>query len=39
VLKEIINPNMERINTKLGQENDADYLAYAVEFAVGMMRL
>lgn len=34
-LKEIIKPNMARINTSLGQENDADYMAYAVEFVVG----
>jgi len=31
---EIITPNMQRINTALGQENDSRYLAYAVEFAM-----
>lgn len=36
--KELIESNMARINTNLGQENDAAYLAYAVEhvlFQVG----
>jgi hypothetical protein len=27
---QVIEPNMAAINTKLGQENDARYLAYAV---------
>jgi hypothetical protein len=31
--EQIITPNIERINQALGQENDARYLAYAVEFA------
>jgi hypothetical protein len=30
----IILPNMERINKALGQENDAMYLAYAVEYVM-----
>jgi hypothetical protein len=34
-LKEIIQPRMARINRKLGQENDPDYLAYVVEFVIG----
>ena len=29
---EIIKPAMERINASLGQENNPDYLAYAIEF-------
>jgi hypothetical protein len=29
---EIITPNIDRINTALGQENDPRYLAYAVEY-------
>lgn len=33
---EIIEPNIERINQALGQENHAGYLAYAVEYV--MMR-
>lgn len=37
VLKEVINPNMERIDIALGQENDADYLAYCVQYAIGHM--
>jgi hypothetical protein len=37
VRDEIIKPNMERINTSLGQENDADYLAYAVEYVMNQM--
>jgi len=28
ICKQIIEPNMAAINTKLGQENDARYLAY-----------
>lgn len=32
---EIIEPNMARINQALGQENDARYLAYAVEYVLG----
>ena len=30
VEKQLIAPNMDRINKKLGQENDQRYLAYAV---------
>lgn len=29
ICKQIIEPNMAAINAKLGQENDARYLAYA----------
>jgi hypothetical protein len=32
--EQIIQPNIERINKALGQENDARYLAYVVEFAL-----
>lgn len=28
---EVIKPVIDRINTDLGQENDPDYLAYAIE--------
>ena len=28
---EVINPVIDRINTALGQENDPDYLVYAIE--------
>ena len=31
VAREIITPNLARINAALGQENDARYLAYAIE--------
>jgi hypothetical protein len=34
VCVELIEPNMARINKQLGQENDAKYLAYAVEYAL-----
>jgi hypothetical protein len=34
ILDQIVAPNMERINAALGQENDARYLAYAIEYAV-----
>lgn len=30
----IISPNLTRINSSLGQENDPRYLAYAVECAI-----
>lgn len=32
VLGTIIKPNMERINKAIGQANDADYLAYLIEY-------
>lgn len=35
VRDEILVPNMARINTALGQENDADYLAYAMAYIFG----
>lgn len=31
---QVIEPNMRAINGKLGQENDARYLAYAVAYAL-----
>lgn len=37
--EQIIKPNMKDINRKLGQENDAKYLAYACEFVFGQMGL
>jgi hypothetical protein len=36
ICKEVIEPNLERINESLGQENDPSYLAYACEYV--MMR-
>lgn len=36
LVDQVIRPNMAEINRKLGQENDADYLAYAVEYALTM---
>ena len=30
---EVIEPNMAAINARIGQENDARYLAYAVVYA------
>lgn len=38
VLSEIIEPNMARINKSLGQENDARYLAYAVEHVLNQTK-
>jgi hypothetical protein len=32
----IIKPNLERINKALGQENDPMYLAYCVEYVLGL---
>jgi hypothetical protein len=34
VREQIIEPNIERINQTLGQENDPAYLAYAVEYVL-----
>jgi hypothetical protein len=34
LLKQIVLPNMAQIDRKLGQENDPDYIAYAIEYAV-----
>lgn len=34
VTKEIIEPNLPEINRKLGQENNARFLAYAVEYVL-----
>jgi len=31
---QIVEPAMERINKITGQENDASYIAYALEFAL-----
>lgn len=37
IADEVIRPNMKEINRKLGQENDAVYLAYAVEYILSVM--
>jgi hypothetical protein len=34
VSKEITKPNLARINAALGQENDPDFLAYAIEYVI-----
>lgn len=34
LVEQVIRPHMDEINRKLGQENDEDYLAYAVEYAL-----
>lgn len=34
LVNELIAPNLETINQKLGQENDARYLAYVIEFVM-----
>jgi len=36
VVAQIIEPNLARINAKLGQENEARYLGYAIEYAFSM---
>jgi hypothetical protein len=36
--EEIIAPVIDRINRKLGQENDSRYLAYAVEYVFNQSR-
>lgn len=37
VRDEVILPRMHTINAITGQENDADYLAYAAEYALGKL--
>jgi hypothetical protein len=32
IQKQVIEPNMDAINKKLGQDNDPSYLAYAVVY-------
>lgn len=32
LVRRLIKPNLDRINTALGQENDASYLGYVIEF-------
>jgi hypothetical protein len=34
IAKEVIEPNITEINRKLGQENDAKYLAYVIVYAM-----
>ena len=34
ICEEIIRPNLDAINRKLGQENDPMYLAYATEYVI-----
>ena len=36
--KKIIEPNLEVINKKLGQDNDPKFLGYAVEYVFNMSR-
>lgn len=38
ICKQVIEPNIEEINKKLGQENDSMYLAYACEYVFGKMK-
>ena len=37
ILAQVIAPNMAAINGKLGQENDARYLAYAVVYVFSQL--
>lgn len=34
LLAEVVQPNMEQINRRLGQENDPSYMAYAIEYVL-----
>ena len=36
---QVIEPNMAEINRKLGQENNATYLAYAVVYVLDQVKL
>ena len=35
---EVIKPNLAAINARVGQENDASYIAYAVLYAIARLR-
>jgi hypothetical protein len=37
ICREIIEPNLSEINRKIGQENDAMYLSYMVEYIVSLL--
>ena len=37
ICREIIEPNLSEINRKIGQENDAMYLSYMVEYVVSLL--
>ena len=39
VMKDIVEPNLERINKSLGQKNDARYLAYVITYVMMATRL
>ena len=39
ILTHVIEPNMATINKKLGQENDARYLAYAVVYVLSKLEV
>jgi hypothetical protein len=36
ILHEVIWPNMEQIDAKIGQKNDPGYIAYSVEYAIAI---
>lgn len=38
ICKEVISPNIQVINEKLGQENDPMYLAYCCEYVVSVSK-
>ena len=38
IRNKIIDPNIERINRALGQKNDPMYLAYMVEYVIGLTK-
>ena len=39
ICKEVIEPNIDSINKKLGQENDPMYLSYAVEYVLTALEI
>jgi len=38
ICEKIIRPQIDKINRKLGQENDPMFLAYMVEYAISVSR-
>lgn len=38
IRNKIIDPNIQRINRALGQKNDPMYLAYMVEYVIGLTK-
>jgi hypothetical protein len=38
IKRKIVDPNLRRINAALGQQNDAMYLSYMIEYVVSIAK-